>query len=60
MLLTERQGVAIAGGEQIIFAEAAAVPHRPNRVDHVPGLQSITLGDFGIAGRAAMQRAAFG
>lgn len=60
MLLTEHEGTTIAGGEQIIFAMAAAIPHRTNGVDHMPGLEPITPGDLGIAGCATLQRTAFG
>ena len=60
VLLAQRDRMAIAGGEQIIFAVAAAIPHRTNRMDHVPGLETIPFGDLGIAGRATMQRTAFG
>ena len=35
--LAELNRAAIAGGEQIVLAERAAIPHRPNRVDHMPG-----------------------
>ena len=51
---------AIAGGEQIVLAEGAAVPHRPNRVDHMPGLEPIALGDLGVTGLAAVEHPAFG
>ena len=51
---------AIAGGELIVLAAGAAVPDRPNRMDHVPGLEPIALGDLGVAGLAAVEHAAFG
>ena len=60
MLLAELHGAAITGGEQIILAVDTAVPHRSDRVDHMPGLQPIALGDLGVAGLAAVQRPAFG
>jgi len=60
VLLAEFQRAAVTGSEQIVFAEAAAVPHRPNRVDHVGGLEPITPGDLGIAGLAAVERTTFG
>ena len=60
MLLAEFDRAAITGGEQIVLAEATAIPHRPNRVDHVPGLEPVALGDLGIASIAAMEHTAFG
>jgi len=38
----------------------AAVPYRAHGMDHMPGLQQIPSGDFGAAGLAAMEGAAFG
>ena len=38
----------------------AAMPDRADGVNHMPRRQPITLGDLGVAGLAAMQRAAFG
>ena len=58
--LTQLQRAAIAGGEQFVLALPAAVPNRSNGMDHVLGLQPITSGDFGVAGVAAVQCAAFG
>ena len=46
--------------KRLILAVAAAVPDRPDGVDHMPRRQPIALGDLGVAGLAAMQRAAFG
>jgi hypothetical protein len=60
VLLAQRDRAAITGGEQIIFAVAAAIPNRTNRVNHVPGFETIPFGDLGIARRATMQRTAFG
>ena len=51
---------AITGGQQFIFALAAAAPYRTDRVDHVLGRQPIAAGDLGAAGLAAAKRAAFG
>ena len=51
---------AIAGGEQFILATAAAMPDRPDGMDHVPRRQPIAPGDLGVAGRAAIERAALG
>ena len=58
MLGRERERRAIAGGEQIILALVAAVPHRPDRVDHMLGLELIAARDLGRAGVAATERAA--
>jgi hypothetical protein len=51
---------AITGSKQIVLAVTAAIPDRSNRVDDVPGLEAIALGDLGVAGGAAAERAAFG
>lgn len=58
--LTEFERAAIAGGEQPILAGVAAVPDRPDGVNHVSGRQPIAPGDPGVASRAATKRAAFG
>jgi hypothetical protein len=38
----------------------AAVPHRPDGMNHVPRRQAVPSGDFGVTGRTALQGAAFG
>ena len=38
----------------------AAVPHRADGMNHMPCRKPVTPGDFGIAGRTAVQGAAFG
>ncbi len=43
----------------VIFALAAAVPDRTDSMDYMPRRQPITPGDFGVAGLAATERAAF-
>ena len=53
-------GAAIARRQRLIFAPVAAMPDRTDGMDHMPGRQPITPGDFGIAGLAAAKRAAFG
>jgi hypothetical protein len=58
--LAQFDGAAIAGRQRLIFALAAAVPDRTDSMDHMLGRQPITPGDFGAAGLAAMERAAFG
>ena len=60
MLAAKLDRAAVAGGEQIIFVQISAVPYRPDGVDHMPGREPISLGDFGIARLATMQHAAFG
>ena len=50
---------AIAGGEKRVFTMTAAVPHWSDGMDHMPSFEPIASSDFGIAGRAAIQRAAF-
>ena len=59
MVMAELDGAGVAGREQFIFALAAAMPDRPDRMDHMPRRQPITSGDFGVAGLAAVERAAF-
>jgi hypothetical protein len=58
--LAQFDGAAIAGRQRLIFALAAAVPDRTDGMDHMPGRQPIPPGDLGIAGLAAIERAAFG
>ena len=51
---------AIARGELLILPTIATVPDRPDGMDHMPRRQEISFGDLGIAGFAAVERAAFG
>ena len=51
---------AIAGGKRLILARASAIPDRADGMNHMPRRQAIASGDFGVAGLAAVQRAAFG
>ena len=60
MLLAELDRTAIARGEQIVLAKAAAVPDRSNCVDHMLGFEQVAAGDFGIAGRTTIQPATLG
>ena len=60
MALAELDRAAIAGGEQFILARVAAVPDRTDGMDHMLRLEPIPAGDLGVAGRAAIQRAALG
>jgi hypothetical protein len=58
--LAEFNGAAIARRQRLILAPVAAIPDRTDGMNHMPRGQSISMGDFGIAGLAAMERAAFG
>jgi hypothetical protein len=49
----------IARRQRFVFALVSAVPDRTHGMNHMPCRQPITSGDFGIAGGAAMERAAF-
>ena len=60
MDMAEFDGAGVAGGKRVVFTLAAAAPDRTDRMDHMPRRQPITPGDFGIAGFAAVERAAFG
>ena len=51
---------AIARGQLLILATITTVPDRSDGMDHMPRRQEISLGDLGIAGFAAVERAAFG
>ena len=59
MLLANLDRAAIAGGEQFVLAMPAAIPDRSNCMNDMAGRQPITFGDLGVAGLAAMKRAAF-
>src|SRR6185312_175656 len=50
----------IAGGKQRVLAMSAAIPHRPDSMDHIFGRQAISTRDLGVTGLAAAQRTAFG
>jgi hypothetical protein len=60
MGLAEFDRAGVAGCQRLIFVLASAVPHRPDGMNHMARRQTVTPGDFGVAGLAAMQRAAFG
>jgi hypothetical protein len=53
--LAKRDGAPIARGEKLVLAFAAAVPDRPDGVDHMARPQPISFCDLGVAGRAAAQ-----
>ena len=55
MLRRELERRAVAGGEQIFFAAAAAAPDRADGVDDMPGRQPVAARDLGGAGRAAAE-----
>ncbi|MEA2897290.1 MAG: hypothetical protein QOJ84_2905 [Bradyrhizobium sp.] len=60
MALAELQPAAIARGQRLVLAFAAAVPDRSDGMNDMPRRQLVALGDFGVAGCAAIKRAAFG
>ena len=60
MGVAEFDGAAIARCQRLLFALVAAMPDRADGMDHMPRRQPISLGDLGVAGLAAMKRAAFG
>ena len=60
MLLAQLHRAAVARGKQIVLVERAAIPHRPNRVDHMFGRQAVAPRDLGITGLAAVEHAALG
>jgi hypothetical protein len=53
-------GAAIARRQRFIFIAVATMPDRTDGMDHMTSRQPITFGDFGIAGLAAPECAAFG
>src|ERR1700722_4429277 len=57
--LGEFDGAAIARRQRGILALVAALPDRTDGMDHIPRREQIAACDFGVAGRAAMERAAF-
>jgi len=50
----------VTGFEQGRFTGTATLPHRADRMDHVPRRQPMASRHFRIAGRATAKRAAFG
>jgi hypothetical protein len=60
MGLAEFDRAGVARRQRLIFALAPVVPHRPYGMNYMPRRQTVTFGDFGVAGLAAMERAAFG
>ena len=58
--LAQFDRAAIARCQRFILALVSAVPDRANDMNHMPCRQPISFGDFGAAGLAATERAAFG
>jgi hypothetical protein len=58
--LAELHGAAITGRQRLVFASTAAVPDRSDGMNDMPRRKLVALGDLGVAGFAAMKRAAFG
>ncbi len=60
MFRRQRQRAAIAGSKQFFLVGLAAVPHRPDGMDHMPSPEPIAAGDFRLAGFGAAEASAFG
>ncbi len=60
MALTECDRPAITGSQRGCLAMLAALPDRADGMNHMLRGEPITSGDLDVAGRAAIQRAAFG
>jgi hypothetical protein len=59
MNVAEFDGAGVTGRKRVVFTLAAAAPDRTDSMDHMPCRQPIASGDFGVAGFAATERAAF-
>jgi hypothetical protein len=59
MDVAELDRAGVTGCKRVIFTLSAAAPDRTDSMDHMPRRQPITPGDFGAAGFAAAERAAF-
>ena len=55
----QRETTPITTREQVILAVPAIVPDRADGVNDPPGWKFVALGDFGLAGGATAERAAF-
>ena len=53
------QGGAVGRLQQGLLPVASSLPDRAYRVDHIPGRQTVTFGDFGLTGFASPKGAAF-
>jgi hypothetical protein len=60
MGLAEFDRADVARRQRLIFALASAVPHGSDGMNDMPRRQAVAFGDFGAAGLAAIERAAFG
>jgi hypothetical protein len=58
--LAQFDGTAIAERQLLVLAAVSAMPDRANGMNYMPGRESVSPGDFGVAGLATMERAAFG
>jgi len=58
--IAELDGAAIAGGQQRILSVASTVPDWPDGMNDMPRGQAVASGDFGTAGLATAEHAAFG
>src|SRR6266404_534585 len=58
--LAQFDGAGVARRQRVILAAVSPVPHRADGMNHMPCRKPVTPGDFGVAGRTAMQGAAFG
>ena len=58
--LAEVDGADVARRQRVILAGVAAAPDRADSMNHMPRRQPISQCDFGAAGLAAMEGAAFG
>src|SRR5262249_33291936 len=54
----ERERDAVTRGQQLVLARAAAVPDRPDRVDHVPRREPARAGRLRLSGLAPAEPAA--
>ena len=60
VLAGEGEAGTIAACQQLGLIVFATAPDRADSVDHVAGWKSITAGDFGLTGLAAMEQTALG
>jgi hypothetical protein len=58
--LAQLYGAAVTRRERLVLAFAAAVPDRSDGMNDMPRRKPVAMGDLGVAGFAALQRAAFG
>ncbi len=58
--MLQASSTAITGRQRPVLALVSAMPDRSDGMNDLPRRKTIAFGDFGIAGGAAMKRAAFG